>query len=98
VRIGALAELENGPAPVGRDPPQLPVGVDDDRMADGFEEREVGVAVGVRRALREVEALALGDGPQAIGLGPRMQRAQRPAGEAAVSRSRWRATRRSGSA
>jgi hypothetical protein len=61
MRIGTLAELENRPATVCRDPSQVAVRIDDHRMPDGFEKREVGMAVGIGRALREVEALPPGD-------------------------------------
>jgi hypothetical protein len=52
MRIGTLAELENRPAAIRRDPAQVTVRIDDHRMPDGFEKREVGVAVGIRRAIR----------------------------------------------
>ena len=55
-RIGELVELEHRPAAVFRDPPQLPVGIDDDGIPDRFEKRQIGVAVGVRGRRFEVEA------------------------------------------
>ena len=52
MRVGAAAELEHRPATISRNPPQLAIGIDRDRMPDGFEEGKVGVAVGIRRALQ----------------------------------------------
>src|SRR5262245_55309182 len=73
-------ELEHRPGTLGRDIPPPAIRVDDDRMSDRLEERQIGVAVGVRRALREVIALALGESTYAIGLCLRMERPHGTAG------------------
>ena len=68
MRVRLRAELEHRPPALACNVPQLPVGIDGDRMPDGFEERQVGVAVGVRRALGEVEASLLGELAHAVAL------------------------------
>src|SRR5579862_896913 len=48
------AELEHGPAALGRDTAKLTVGIDGDSVTDQLEERDVRVRVGVRRAGSEL--------------------------------------------
>jgi len=38
MRVGASAELEHRPATISRNPPQLAVGIDRNRIPDGLEE------------------------------------------------------------
>src|SRR6185369_5531044 len=77
-------ELEHGPAALSGNPAQLAIGVDGKWTANSLQEREIGVAVGVRRALLEVEALVRGERTHAVGLGFGVQRPQGTSGVAAV--------------
>ena len=52
-----LAEVEDRPAAVARDPAQGAVGIDGDRRPHRLEERQVRVRVRVRRRSREVDSL-----------------------------------------
>jgi hypothetical protein len=55
-RVGELVELEHRPPAVFRDPPKLPVGIDDDGIPDRVKKWQIGVAVGVRGRRVEGEA------------------------------------------
>src|SRR3954469_22612085 len=68
VRIRLRSELEDRPAALAGDAAQLAVGIDDDGMPDGLEERQVGMAVRVRRAVIEVEPAMLRELAHAFGL------------------------------
>ena len=92
-RIGELVELERRPGPLDRDPLELPVGVDDHRVADRFEERQVGVAVGVGGRCGQVESLLLRELADRGGLSFAVCAAERASGVDAVDDLAGRADR-----
>ena len=83
-RERGLVEAEDRPAAVERELSQPLVGVDDDRVADRFEERQVGVAVRVRGRGGEVVAVLGGERPERGCLPLAVRRPQRAAGVDAV--------------